>query len=1745
MGKLGPGPSSALPVIAVRNMFTELTDRRDSQRCPKTLGQRWLTTVRVSEIPLRVIMTYLDREDVQGAKWGINMANLLKALTFMLIISNAYSFEIEAGSDDVNVTAIEGDRYLISMNENNHDFDDGTIPNTLIFTIIGADATPTVSFVGSSFTYKIETEDSSYLFYATQSFDYETQERNYGFNLIVSGQYTYVSFTIINIDDEPPSLTSPQCNFDENTIYTNANSNCSCTVSDPDGWLDQMTFEIVPNTGGEEDIFALEYRDSPNDTVYSWPVYVTVRQELNYQNVTFYLFDIRAEDGASHSTTPNELVRAFINVNDLPDTPPQWTNYFTFQQFEEQEEQTFSVTAIDGDYGLNYEINYKKLWEDDEEANYISIDEKDGTIHVGKIDRDKNDISMYNFEINAYEVPDAPLWNTSLNISFYIIDIDNNAPLVVNITDASFSNITFDSNDTDKSTNMSFLENTSGTLNLTINVRDIDTGENAQFSIELEDIENEYNIAYTDAFYIVPTAGYRTGQFQISVRNVTYLDYEVPEWVHISFNVLTKGTLDPNKEDRLLVDITLIDYNDELPIFNDTEYVVYINETAKNGDLITQITATDRDAEDAILAYSLIGSSYTNRVLTIGSDTGEIYVNSDNAFDYDTVNPIFVQVRATDKALHNATVPLTINLLDVNNKVPTITVGDPINVDENQNATTKLNCTITASDVDTTADLTAEIDWDRSYAMKNSRRLDMDNDTIRQQVGFLDVSFYSQDEDEEYVRDIVIDLVVNSNNPNETAPDFELFDSLYLYLIVTDWNTDPEFLQNQNASALILISINDINDNTPYFPEADLPESERENRTIQENAPQTASAGSIVAIDLDVDDTVTYNCTAVDPNFDWLDINTNTGAFTVKSSNLIDADTYKTFYFNYSCTASDNGFTHTSDPLIVHFYIIDTNNKVPVISIDNDVYVDEKSPASTVVTGGEIGTEDADRDIPFHTVECSFSERNGSCFDSFVIESNVLKVRYGDTDINRDEGQATYSCNMRCQDNPDGLQNDQNPNSVDVSFTIHLNDINDHTPELVINEASTAENINADSVIGTILAKDIDEGDNAEIVFNISKVLKDDGSEVSNLFDVQVDDDYKLADKGTPPNSAFYDFTLNVQKWNFEAPRFIYPSSDNQTFILLSDQQQESPLILFRTNESEYLPNFVASDNSESDVCEKWDISFSFEQTSPDSNTVFTMVENGTCSAQLQINNRYSADSSLGITYYLNLTASVNEGDPQEGEASYTASRTIVINFLDNNQRPVFNQSTWEFSFFEEDATQTQELEIKATYEVEDSEDLPIFYYLVTTNETIAALFNVNQTTGLITLNGKLDYETDEEFVFEIVASNDSSVSDNSQSSLTVTCHVIDINDNVPQWVRSNFFGAIMSEYIRNTPILTIEATDADKIDEGKLKYYINSSITINGTGLTNIPEEPFSLSETSGEIRLNFQMDRTMTGYFRFDVTVWDVVDPYGNGPHWNTTSVTIVVITSDNIVDFRFYNTIEEVQNRELDMLRVISSILNYDAYRQNIDKETQDGVELDDQTFASLYFIDSDIIYEAVQADTILRLVSNINTFSQLVGTLRNETELILMSFPSTSTSSENLEEVLRAWLVGVSVVLGALCVILLVTFVLKTRELNNRITNLTTRKFGSQESGLNRLGISAPTTNKHAIEGSNPMFRLNSDEIKRDLRDFDETSVRSGDSDLIGVEDNHQFDYAPNAPKKLTETMIEEHEVFSAKSCSRSI
>nr|CAI5817515.1 unnamed protein product [Callosobruchus analis] len=288
-----------------------------------------------------------------------------------------------------------------------------------------------------------------------------------------------------------------------------------------------------------------------------------------------------------------------------------------------------------------------------------------------------------------------------------------------------------------------------------------------------------------------------------------------------------------------------------------------------------------------------------------------------------------------------------------------------------------------------------------------------------------------------------------------------------------------------------------------------------------------------------------------------------------------------------------------------------------------------------------------------------------------------------------------------------------------------------------------------------------------------------------------------------------------------------------------------------------------------------------------------------------------------------------------------------------------------------------------------------------------------------------------------------------------------------------------------------------DKIDEGKLTYSIYGDINRKGEGIQDITD-PFKIDEVSGKIFLNFNVEATMSGYFSFDVMVKDIADDTGNGPFNSTAPVTVFILTTDNTVKFRFENTVDE-------MCDAVSNVLKLDAHKQNIDKDKDSSGKELNVTFASLYFINStDEIkmyslmakpVEVVEADYILSQVRNIETYTRLSVELK-ALNLKLLRFPSSNTTPDDTD-MLRAWLIGVSVALGALCIMLLIVFVIKTRRLSNKIKKLTSKQFGSQESGLNNLGLAAPNTNRNAVEGSNPVFRDDDNFRKDNIVDFANT------------------------------------------------
>lgn len=1674
-----------------------------------------------------------------GFPWFV----LILPIVLQLQAVSAQSYDISAGSRVINCTYITGDnqRYLIYMWENNQNVSENS--KYQLFIINETTASPSVSFLDTNakFQYNLEAVDSKYEFYSTQTFDYENNQKL--FMLLIDTDI--VEINVLNYDDEQPTLTSPMCSLKELFDYDIHNTTCNATLTDTDGWVGQTTFKIInsrddtTNELEQEDKLFNFYIDTSLDSPenYTTTVYITTLRQLDYDTKIFYSFSVQAKDGAGHSTLPNENVTCIINVEDVNNKPPEFTDYFTAKQIVEKTEyDNFSIKAVDGDKGRNRDILYflEPVDSKEEEDPYISINKATGQLLIKPIDRDADDLITYQFRVRAQKVDDPP-YNNSITVTLYLEDLDDNSPLVMSLVNNT-KNIVDYTNKDDKSFHFWFYENFAGTLDATITITDIDTGNNALFDVALEEYPTSA-AAYTDAFFIVPTAGYRTAEFQISVKNATYLDYENSTWDNFQFYVHSSGRYNLSLEDRLLVEISLIDYNDETPKFDKTSYEISVNETIKKGEQIIQVKATDRDAEDKILKHVFVGAESITSKMDIDSAEGIITVAVDDAFDYDKINPVIFQVQAIDKAdpPHTATVPVTVKLLDVNNKAPTYTSDIMIEVNEKRIIGTKLNTSITASDVDTTNNLTAVIDWDNSYVTKNSIKKDGSDPDIYNAMRFLNLTYHHK-EDSTINGTIEIELYVNDVNENQTAPLYKTFDTLYLNITITDWNTLlPDFVDKMNTTALIAISIIDIRDNPPAFTEETL----ALNRTIQEEQKPGVLVGYIEAKDPDEGDVVTYSCVVLNETYNWFDTST-TGSITVKTGATIDCDSYNISYVDINCTATD-GTHYVYQNFSI--YILDKNNKYPAIDVNktyaSEVSVLEKSEGGTNVT--EIDYHDADRDIPYHTATCDLDDYGTNCYAAFEVTDNTVRVKQG-AQLNRDEGIKIYECSLTCKDNPKNFE-DEGRLSNTTTFSIKLEDINDHAPVLITTDISAYENLKADALVGKVQGMDIDEGDNAEIDFNILSITKD-GEEVSTPpFDIVKDDeDYyvpdndtlkqwhlmtlidlkdlygtyavhlNLSDKGTPQNYTDNAIlTVVINKYNYYQPEFVYPSGDDPVYLSL-DQEDKKQLILYSDNK--YLDDFQIT-NVDKTCSEKWDPTFDVQQISPSSSSFFYVLKTDRCVAQLQVQNYDRSKAKSETSFMLNvITTLANVSELQPDEKSYTSSVSLSVIFVDLDQEPIFENIDQPcILYFLQDRLDTENttapLDRKAKYPKIDVSP-SIYYFISTSDDTITDTFDVDIDTGSVKLKQKLYYNTQNNYTFKILASkNKTTISTNEQSYLTVEVKVVDSNIHVPQWTQSNFVGPIMRSTQQGSTVVTVEATDEDKIDQGKLKYTINSTIEAVGSDSIKRPTVPFYLGESTGDVSLNFTVDYNMYGYFVFTVKVEDPADDFGNPSHENTTKVTIYIVTDDNTANFRFENTLEDVTANLVKILASISTWLNWDCHDQNVRHDTNNGQELTNVTVAAIYCVEDDTLQTSTD---ILKKVGNINTFQNLRKELLTF-GILLQSFTSESTTSDNLEQILKLALIIVTVILGTLCVILAITFFLKIRGLNRRLKKLTEPKFGSDESNLNRKAINAPTTNLFAVEGSNPVF--NNEVIKEDLM-YDKHSIHSGDSDLIGVEDDPEFD-----------------------------
>ncbi|XP_062587666.1 protocadherin Fat 4-like [Saccostrea cucullata] len=260
------------------------------------------------------------------------------------------------------------------------------------------------------------------------------------------------------------------------------------------------------------------------------------------------------------------------------------------------------------------------------------------------------------------------------------------------------------------------------------------------------------------------------------------------------------------------------------------------------------------------------------------------------------------------------------------------------------------------------------------------------------------------------------------------------------------------------------------------------------------------------------------------------------------------------------------------------------------------------------------------------------------------------------------------------------------------------------------------------------------------------------------------------------------------------------------------------------------------------------------------------------------IHSHFTIDSNDGMisvaeptdfeeTSVIELVVSVTDmGDPPLSDKC-----TVTVTIVDvNDNPPTFQVSSRSISVSESAAKGTLLTQISAT----DSDSPLNNNNRFSFSQLSVTPFRVHSSTGIVTVEGALDRETEDRYKMEILATDAGSPS--QTATLILNVHVEDINDNTPRIVGN--YDTIVSE---DTPVqhvvYKVTAEDEDLGEYSRLLYSIES-----GNYNSHFKIEPYS-----GFLQVASKLDRETRSLYHLVIQVSD----HGLPPKYSTSTATITI--------------------------------------------------------------------------------------------------------------------------------------------------------------------------------------------------------------------------------------------------------------
>ncbi|KAM9849745.1 uncharacterized protein ACBR49_007036 [Aulostomus maculatus] len=378
------------------------------------------------------------------------------------------------------------------------------------------------------------------------------------------------------------------------------------------------------------------------------------------------------------------------------------------------------------------------------------------------------------------------------------------------------------------------------------------------------------------------------------------------------------------------------------------------------------------------------------------------------------------------------------------------------------------------------------------------------------------------------------------------------------------------------------------------------------------------------------------------------------------------------------------------------------------------------------------------------------------------------------------------------------------------------------------------ENVPVGTIVTRLNATDADEGANREIEYSLGKTLSrkvydifeldhlNGELKVRGVVDFEESEIYKLdieaSDKGTPPLIGRCRVVIKIKDVNDNAPEIEMTSLSN---TVAEDSKPGTVISLISVTDKDSGVNGKVILHITNDV--------PFELKPSYKANIYSVVS------------KDFLDREEVSNYEIKITAT------DGGEPPLSNSRTLSIQILDvNDNRPTFNQNSFQFYLFENNVAGASLFSVTATDNDLD-ENAAIMYHIVRggNGNDITSFLNINPETGDISALRSFDFETLKTFQFQVVASDSGSPS--LSSNVTVKVFILDQNDNAPVIlypVSSNGSAEGVEEIPRNVNVghlvTKVRAYDADIGYNGWLLF-----------SLQEVSEHSlFALDRYTGQIR-------------------------------------------------------------------------------------------------------------------------------------------------------------------------------------------------------------------------------------------------------------------------------------------------------